>query len=258
MYNRAKVTFYIHIKIYIAHPCTYVFIMCMCVYFNLQSSLELSEATRFRWEKLQGFYCKAIGHVYAVATTMDPYLKYEWQEAEHQVDYYTEAIGLLESTWKKYKSASVAGGNTFNPNALIKRRLGRADQLARYVNVYALDNPSKGHSNTIVLDYWCSKVNDQLQLKAMTCTYLVIAASSISPEQTFSYAKHFLVPEHNCLGSNKLHTSVLVDSWSQLFSDKEILNGHRTIRLSQKWQLKWLLKKQSCLLKNKIKGEEKK
>ena len=161
MYNRAKVTFYIHIKIYIAHPCTYVFIMySMYVYFDLQSSPELSEAARFGWEKLQGFYCKATGHVYAVATAMDPCLKYKWQEAERWGDYHTEAIGLIESTWKKYKPASVLEGNAFDPDALIQRRPGRADQLARYVNVYALDDPSKGHSNTIVLNYWYGEVND--------------------------------------------------------------------------------------------------
>ncbi|KAG2217448.1 hypothetical protein INT45_009647 [Circinella minor] len=117
---------------------------------------ELSAAAKVGWVKLQGYYCKATGHVYAVATAMDPRLKYEWWEAENWDEYYSEAIELVNTTWDK--------------------RPGRADQLARYINAYTLDDPTSGHSNMIVLDYWRGEVNDWPQLKAMARTYLAIAA----------------------------------------------------------------------------------
>ncbi|KAG2216409.1 hypothetical protein INT45_009906 [Circinella minor] len=107
---------------------------------------ELSAAAKVGWVKLQGYYCKATGHVYAVATAMDPQLN--------------EAIELVNTTWDKYKPAFIPVQQAYDPDALIQRRPGRADQLARYINAYTLDDPTSGHSNTIVLDYWRGEVND--------------------------------------------------------------------------------------------------
>ena len=193
----------------------------------------MSAAAKVGWVKLQGYYCKATGHVYAVATAMDPRLKYEWWEAENWDEYRSEAIELVNTTWDKYKPAFVPVQQAYDPDALIQRRPGRADQLARYINAYTLDDPTSGHSNTIVLDYWRGEVNDWPQLKAMARTYLAIAASSASSERVFSRAKHFLSPERNRLGSEKLRTRVLVDSWSRFFDENEkISDGSRTMRLS--------------------------
>ncbi|KAG2210092.1 hypothetical protein INT45_013874, partial [Circinella minor] len=171
---------------------------------------ELSAAAKVGWVKLQGYYCKATGHVYAVATAIDPRLKYEWWEAENWNEYRSEAIELVNMTWDKYKLALVPVHQAYDFDALIQRRPGRADQLAQYINAYTLDDPTSSHSNTIVLDYWHA-----------------------SSEQVLSRAKHFLSPERNRLSSEKLRTRVLVDSWSRFFGENEkISDGSRTMRLS--------------------------
>ncbi|KAG2217223.1 hypothetical protein INT45_013968 [Circinella minor] len=114
---------------------------------------ELSAAAEVGWVKLQGYYCKATSHVYAVATAMDPRLN--------------ETIELVNMTWDKYKLALVPVHQAYDFDAFIQRRPGRADQLAQYINTYTLDDPTSSHSNTIVLDYWRGGVSDWPQLRAM-------------------------------------------------------------------------------------------
>ncbi|KAG2224754.1 hypothetical protein INT45_005278 [Circinella minor] len=144
---------------------------------HIEAWNDLSAAAKVGWVKLQGYYCKATGHVYAIATAMDLRFKYEWWEAENWDEYRSEAIELVNTTWDKYKPAFVPVQQAYDPDALIQRRPGRADQLAWYINAYTLDDPTSGHSNTIVLDYWRGEVNDWPQLKAMARTYLGVFKS---------------------------------------------------------------------------------
>ncbi|KAG2218356.1 hypothetical protein INT45_012975 [Circinella minor] len=54
---------------------------------------ELSAAaSKVGWVKLQGYYCKATGHVSIV---MNPRLKYDWWESENWDEYRTEATKLV-------------------------------------------------------------------------------------------------------------------------------------------------------------------
>ncbi|KAI9479582.1 hypothetical protein BDB00DRAFT_879266 [Zychaea mexicana] len=131
---------------------------------------ELVHATQCGWEKLKGYYCKAQGHSFAVATAMDPRLKYEWWEDEKWGEYREEAIEMVQKTWQTYKPSRTQEPSPSNPDALIKKRRSNTDQLERYVSTDTVINESD--------------------------------ASSTGSERLFSGAKQYIPSEWNRLGQD--------------------------------------------------------
>jgi hypothetical protein len=177
--------------------------------------MTLKAAASAAREKLVGYYTKTdTTPVYAVATAMDPRMRFNWWKANDWGDYETMSKEMVEDIWNQHYKGQ---GRAAEVDAAIASQMklygiqSKAGELDEYVNessqlVLCEKEPPE-------LMYWRSQSERWPNLAAMAQDYLAIPATSTPAERCFSQAKYILPAERNCLLPSSIQSLVLLDSW---------------------------------------------
>jgi hypothetical protein len=177
----------------------------------------IKEAASKAWLKLTNYYSKTDdSNVYAIATAMDPRLKYSyWEENEWESAYQEDAKQKVETEWMNYKveyDVTSTGADidrkTFGKFKLKRRRV--LDELEKYLTEACSEEDDDGNT---ALSYWSRSTTTFPELSKMARKYLAIPATSTPCERLFSKAKHFIPASRNRLKNETFKQSVLVESW---------------------------------------------
>ena len=179
-------------------------------------------------KKLQGYYARTDQTtVYAVATAMDPSLKYQyWIDEEWEERFQNEAKAKVLSEWTKYKivqqdEEEEPVTSDVHRNRYCPKRRRVQDELAAYLAepVQTSDSlaPAENSDQTTPeLLYWRRSAGTYMQLSRMARKFLAMPVTSTPCEWLFSNVKGFLTPERNRLQPEALEESVLLKSWLKI------------------------------------------
>jgi hypothetical protein len=197
----------------------------MSVYNRLIDNLEdfirdvddplLKEAADQGRTKLLKYYSKTDSTpVYAVATAMDPRMRYNWWKAQGWDEYVQVSIDAVKSVWEdQYKGKEgprLLDSEIAKEMALygIKQQAG---ELEEYTNEGATLITCKTEPPELL--YWRSQEERWPNLANMARDFLAIPVTSTPAERCFSQAKFILPSERNALLPASVQRLVLVDSW---------------------------------------------
>lgn len=180
----------------------------------------LKHAAKQAMEKMQIYYRRTDDtNLYAIATAMDPRLKYQyWKDEEWEEEFQEEARKAVEDEWlKDYKTETTTQHSIHDDDdaqgrfKLKKRRT--IDELERYINEACVEDDNDGE---VALKYWARSSAAFPKLAKMARKYLAIPVTSTPCERLFSKAKHFIPATRNRLSHEALKQSMLLESWVKL------------------------------------------
>ena len=184
-------------------------------FIDTTDDLTLKAAASTAKGKLVGYYTKTDSTpVYAVATAMDPRMRFNWWNANEWGDYEEMSKEMVKDVWNQHYKGQ---GGTAEVNELIASQMklygirSKAGELDEYVKegsqlVLCEKEPPE-------LMYWRSQSERWPNLANMAQDYLAIPATSTPAERCFSQAKYILPPERNGLRPTSIRSLVLLDSW---------------------------------------------
>lgn len=166
--------------------------------------------------KLSQYYTKTDNTpVYAVATAMDPRMRFSWWRAnDWGEDLERMSKGMVTDVWTKYYKGGEAPLLLDAEIAEQMKLYGikvKAGELDEYVNEGSQMVTSKDEPAEFM--YWRAQSQRWPNLANMARDYLAIPATSTPAERCFSQAKFALPPERNKLLPGSIQRLVLLDSW---------------------------------------------
>lgn len=175
----------------------------------------LNRACKQGIQKLLQYYSKTDSTpVYAVATAMDPRMRFDWWEVNDWGEYIQISKNMVKDIWEKeYKGKE--GPIQLPAEEEIEMRLfgikKKPGELEEYVRegsslvAYKQEPPE--------LTYWRSQKERLPNLANMAQDYLAIPVTSTPAERCFSQAKFIMPPERNSLLPTTIQRLVILDSW---------------------------------------------
>lgn len=182
---------------------------------NLENDVTLRQAAIQAKEKLLLYYSKTDSTpIYAVATAMDPRMKFNWWRVNDWGEYEKMSQDMVKSVWKQHYEGKETPIEP-DPN------------VARQMKMYGirekpgeLDEFTNEGASLILCDhepaefmYWRAQSERWPNLGNMARDYLAIPATSTPCERCFSQAKFILPPQRNRLLPSTIKRLVLLDSW---------------------------------------------
>lgn len=195
------------------------------------NGMQLRTAAFKARSKLVKYYGKTDDcPIYAIATALDPELKYRYWNDTHWGSYYTNmAIGTVEACWEEsYKPNNQEPDPVISPALERKRhRIGLSrrqddnnggassrrlnDELATYISEVCLE-PTED-DNDAELAYWRNNEYRFKNLARMARDYLAIPLTSTPSERAFSGARLMIPYTRNRMKPETLERLVLLKSW---------------------------------------------
>jgi hypothetical protein len=203
----------------------------MSVYNRLIDTLEdfiekeenplLKQAAIQGRNKLLKYYSKTdLTPVYAVATAMDPRMRFNWWRAQGWEEYIDISIEAVNTIWEKqYKGKE--GPMLMDSDLAKEMALYGITQQAGELEEYTHEGSTLITCKTEPpeLMYWRSQAERWPNLANMARDYLAIPVTSTPAEWCFSQAKYVLPPERNALLPASVQRLVILDSWLKQFPD---------------------------------------
>jgi len=171
--------------------------------------------------KLLKYYAKTDSTpVYAVATAMDPRMRFNWWRVQQWGEYVQKSIDAVNTVWEgQYKGKD--GPQVLDSHVVKEMALYGIEQQDGELEVYVREGPAliNSHSEPPELVYWRGQAERWPNLANMARDYLAIPVTSTPSERCFSQAKFVLPPERNALLSTTVQRLVTLDSWLKFFPD---------------------------------------
>jgi hypothetical protein len=166
-------------------------------------------------KKLVDYYSKTDSTpIYAVATAMDPRMRFNWWSANDWGEYVELSQEMVKTIWEQnYKGKEgpvVMDSDVARQMKLygITTKDGELEEYVREGNswVTCASEPPE-------LMYWRSQETRWPNLSNMARDYLAIPVTSTPAERCFSQAKFVLPPERNNLLPTSIQRLVILNSW---------------------------------------------
>jgi hypothetical protein len=181
---------------------------------------SLKNAATQGYNKLLKYYSKTdFTPVYAVATAMDPRMRFTWWRANDWGDYAQMSEDMVKDIWEdhyKGKEGPIELDEDIRRQMKLYGIKTKSGELEEYVHeggslVTCKQEPPE-------LMYWRTQTERWPNLAAMARDYLAIPVTSTPAERCFSQAKFVLPPERNALKPATVQRLVLMDSWFKQLS----------------------------------------
>jgi hypothetical protein len=175
----------------------------------------LTHAAEQGKKKLVDYYSKTDSTpIYAVATAMDPRMRFNWWSANDWGEYVELSQEMVKTIWEQnYKGKEgpvVMDSDVARQMKLygITTKDGELEEYVREGNswVTCASEPPE-------LMYWRSQETRWPNLSNMARDYLAIPVTSTPAERCFSQAKFVLPPERNNLLPTSIQRLVILNSW---------------------------------------------
>lgn len=171
--------------------------------------------------KLLKYYSKTDSTpVYAVATAMDPRMRFHWWNVQKWGEYIQISVDAVTAVWvEQYKGKD--GPRVLESHVAKEMELYGIAQQDGELEVYVREGATlvNSHSEPPELVYWRGQAERWPNLSNMARDYLAIPVTSTPSERCFSQAKFVLPPERNALLSTTVQRLVTLDSWLKYFPD---------------------------------------
>jgi len=175
----------------------------------------LKEAANEGKLKLLKYYTKTDSTpVYAVATAMDPRMRFGWWEANEWGVYIQKSKDMVKKVWNQHYKGK-EGPVVHNDDLARQMRLYGIKQTSGELEEYVHEGGSLVNckNEPPELMYWRSQTERWPNLANMARDYLAIPVTSTPAERCFSQAKFLMPPERNALKPATIQRLVLLDSW---------------------------------------------
>jgi hypothetical protein len=175
----------------------------------------LTQAANQGINKLIKYYSKTDSTpVYAVATAMDPRMRFDWWEVSDWGDYLEINKNMVKDVWEqeyKGKEGPIQLPAEQEREMKLFGIKKKAGELEEYVREGSCLVTSKQEPPE--LTYWHSQKDRFPNLANMAQDYLAIPVTSTPAERCFSQAKFILPPERNSLHPSTIQRLVILYSW---------------------------------------------
>lgn len=185
------------------------------VFIENEDDRLLNQAANQGLQKLLHYYSKTdTTPVYAVATAMDPRMRFDWWKKNDWGEYIQISKDMVTEVWESsYKGKE--GPMELDAEILIQMKLygikRKTGELEEYVYEGNSLVPFKHEPPELV--YWRSQQERFPNLANMARDFLAIPVTSTPAERCFSQAKFVLPPERNSLHPSTIQRLVILDSW---------------------------------------------
>ena len=185
-----------------------------------ETDLSLKEAAILGKQKLLKYYSKTDSTpVYAVATAMDPRMRFDWWGANDWDEFEQISNDMVTNIWNQHYKGKEG---PFDQDAEIERQMKlygikrKAGELQEYIHEGGSLVACKHEPPELM--YWRTQMERWPNLSNMARDYLAIPVTSTPAERCFSQAKYALPPERNSLLPTTIQRLVILDSWLKEFS----------------------------------------
>lgn len=182
---------------------------------------DLREAAKAGREKLLPYYGRTDDtEVYAVATAMDPRMRFDWwTRSRWEKKIQDDSEELVRETWSKFSGmVPIAPEISEQAQALHDLFLLEPsnDELNEYVGERSL-TPMVTKDRPQELLFWESSAIRWPNLSRMAARYLAIPATSTPSERCFSATRLMLPHTRNRLAPDTIKQLMLLGSWQSFF-----------------------------------------
>ncbi|KAG2213210.1 hypothetical protein INT45_001553 [Circinella minor] len=186
---------------------------------------ELKRAARRGLQKLQRYYCKVDNtHIYAVATALDPHMKFTWwRTSGWEQEYQNMSQRMVRDAWGDFpKSVTMESEANEELRRLysLYNTSDEHDELDDYLQE-RLRVPmlrKKGQKAPEFL-YWEAQ-SQWPNLARMAAQYFAVPVTSTPSERCFSQTRLLLPYTRNRLSPETIQRLMLLDSWTSFNSEE--------------------------------------
>lgn len=182
---------------------------------DANNDARLRTAAEQAREKLLKYYRKTdLSPVYAVASVMDPRMKYNWWSIQEWGEYERQSKMVVQETWTDDYDSALPEAEVTPKAAKQRQRYGiraRTDELDEYTKEAIISSDSEDAPTM----YWKAQCKRWPNLSRMAQDYLAVPATSTPAERCFSSAKLVLPPQRNRLKPERIQQLILLNSWMQ-------------------------------------------
>lgn len=176
---------------------------------------SLKQAAIHGKQKLLDYYSKTDSTpLYAVATAMDPRMRFDWWGANDWGEYIKLSKDMVTDIWNHHYKGKEGPIELDVDTERQMKMFGikkKAGELDEYVHEGSMLVSCKNEPPELM--YWRAQTERWPNLSRMARDYLAIPVTSTPAERCFSQAKYALPPERNSLAPSNIRQLVILNSW---------------------------------------------
>ncbi|CAB4380427.1 unnamed protein product [Rhizophagus irregularis] len=192
---------------------------------NNNIRIEIKNAATAAKNKIEEYYPTTGGHIYIIATAMDPRLKLQYyDDNDWEAEYILEAKKIVTDIWNNFYKNNIdisQSSDNLEDDLLShifkKRKTERDDELKSYFREPTISK------STDVLAWWKVQEANYPNLSKMALDYLAIPATSAPVERIFSSGTDLVTQKRCSLKGETIRELMCLKSWWKLGFNEPII-----------------------------------
>ncbi|CAB4431899.1 unnamed protein product [Rhizophagus irregularis] len=195
---------------------------------NNNIRIEIKNAATAAKNKIEEYYPTTGGHIYIIATAMDPRLKLQYyDDNDWEAEYILEAKKIVTDIWNNFYKNNIdisQSSDNLEDDLLShifkkrkKRKTERDDELKSYFREPTISK------STDVLAWWKVQEANYSNLSKMALDYLAIPATSAPVERIFSSGTDLVTQKRCSLKGETIRELMCLKSWWKIGFNEPII-----------------------------------